>query len=190
MASRAAATAAHTANLAAEKARYMTGTLNAVDMLINQHREAESLLEKIAASTDPESRHRLLEQAGDSLMLHMRIEEEIFYPEAKRHASEQTFVDHAKDEHHEAKGLLADLLVMNPGHADFDQKLRALSTSIKQHVSAEEGELFPAVRRVMDDAKLKTLGEKMHERFGELNAQQEKPRDLAWKDTGKTKNKK
>jgi len=190
LAQRAGATAAHGVNVAAEQARYMAGKLNAVDLLTNQHVEAKTLLAKIAATTDPESRHRLLEQLCDALMLHMRIEEEIFYPTVKRAASEEKFVEHSKDEHKEAKNLIADILVMHPGHAEFDAKLRALTNNIHSHASAEESELFPAARRVMDESKLCTLGEQMHKLSSELSQQEEKPRDLAWKDTGRTKAKK
>jgi len=179
--------AEHIANEAGQKMRYATGNLNAVDMLMNQHREAESLFEKIAAAKqDPKSQQRLLEQLCDSLLLHMRIEEEIFYPTAREHAKgEASFLNHSEEEHHEAKKIIAEILRQAPGSAsdaDFQARIHSLCESIKKHVDEEEKELFPSVRKVMDEKSLKQLGEQMHTRFGELKGQG-KPREMAFKDT-------
>jgi hemerythrin-like domain-containing protein len=186
-ASAAGATAAHAANQAAQSARYAVGQLDAVDMLINQHREASSVLDKAIATEDPSSRAKLFAQVADALLMHMRIEEEIFYPMLEREGrSKKPLIDHAENEHHEAKMVIADLLALDAGDAEFLLKLRQLTAAIKHHIDEEEREILPAAEKEMDGALRKRIGEAMHERMGELQKLQ-KPRELALQDTGKGK---
>jgi hypothetical protein len=177
----------HVVNQTVDAARYSVGRLDAVDMLIKQHREAVLTLEKAIAIDDPSSRWKLFALVADALLMHMRIEEEIFYPMLEKEGrSKKPLIDHAENEHHEAKMIIADLLALDAGDALFLSKLQELTADIKHHIEEEEREILPAAEKEMDDHLRRKIGEAMHERMAELH-KLEKPRELALQDTGKGK---
>ena len=54
--------------------------LDAVDYLTAQHRALEELMNKVLEAERIEERQLLFAQAGDQLTVHIKSEEEIFYP--------------------------------------------------------------------------------------------------------------
>lgn len=168
-ASSAMASGAQMANMAADKMKAMTGTLDCIDFLVKQHREADTLLEKTAKATDEGARRQLMEQVADALAAHMRLEEEIFYPEANAEgAFRELTLQHSMDEHDGAKRLIADLLGMSALDARFDGKLQALTRAIREHVQEEEQLLLPAVKKNVSESKRHSLGERMRDRHATL----------------------
>jgi iron-sulfur cluster repair protein YtfE (RIC family) len=176
--------AAHAATVAAESVRYHTGTLDPTNILMTQHRDVQALFAKIDAVQDPASRHILFEQCADLLAMHFRLEEEFVYPAAQAALQDRAKIPEKKHEHIEDKKLMVDMLRMHPTHAEFEAKFNVLRKTIVDHLTEEEKILFPEMRRVIDEEKLKKLGERMHERFLEL-AKQEKPRNMLFEDIGK-----
>lgn len=55
-------------------------SMDAVAVLTRQHREMESLLGRIAEAGEDAQRKTLFTQAADLLTVHMKSEEQIFYP--------------------------------------------------------------------------------------------------------------
>jgi hemerythrin superfamily protein len=183
MASRAAAQASQAMNEAAERSKAAAGILNAVDMLTHQHREAESLLAKLIGAKDPAARCGLFEQLADTVAIHMRIEEEIFYPAAHA-AAKDSIISHGEKEHKKAKELMAEMLSIPSGSQKFAAKLDELNHALRHHHGEEENNMFPAVRKGMSEETLTTLGKQMFERQTELQTK-DRPRDIIFTDTGK-----
>lgn len=128
-------------------------------------------MEKTMATKSAEPRKKLLDRLLDALVMHMRIEEEIFYPAARKEAKEDSKIKRAKDEHDEAKELIKKLLDMDVTGSDFEPTLQKLISAVKQHVEEEEKELLPEVKETLSKDRLKELGNQMHVRFGELHLQ-------------------
>lgn len=100
------------------------------------------------------------------LLIHMDIEETIFYPTVKAVPSEQ-FKDEireADEEHHVAKVLMVELSAMKPEDEQFDAKVTVLMENIQHHVKEEEGELFPNTKKRLSRQRLEQLGDEMEER--------------------------
>ena len=104
------------------------------------------------------------------LKVHVRIEEEIFYP-ATRAAlpKEDDLLDEAQVEHDGAKALIRQLDAMKPEEDYFDAKVTVLGEYIKHHVKEEHEEMFPKVRKTKLD--LRELGMRMAFRKKELAKQ-------------------
>jgi hypothetical protein len=137
-------------------------------LLKQQHREVESLFQKLERTEDPNTCRSLLEEIQAKLELHMRIEEEIFYPavrglETKK--SEET-IHEAYEEHHVVKLVLAELPDSDPDDERFHAKMTVLSELIEHHVEEEEKEMFKMARR-LGAAQLEELGERMSAVAGE-----------------------
>ena len=65
------------------------------------------------------------------------------------------------EEHLSLKRLLADLMEMTPGDAAFEAKFKVLREQTEHHHEEEEENLFPKVRKLLDEDQLAALGREM-----------------------------
>jgi len=141
--------------------------VNAIDLLEQQHREVKTLFKKYEKSEAPAEKRRLFEQIADDLAVHAAIEEKHFYP-ATKSARTADLLQEAVEEHLQAKRIIADLLEMDAGDAQFDAKMTVLREEIDHHVEEEEKELFPKVEKLLADDELEDLGMVMEDLAEEL----------------------
>lgn len=142
---------------------------DAVTLLINDHRAAKDLFKQYdAAKDDARRKLALYRKVAGELRVHMRIEEEIFYPASREFVDDEGMVNEAEVEHAAAKDLMDQLDGMEPSDPYFDAKVKVLSEMIDHHVEEEETEYFPACRRSAMD--LKAVGDRMEARKAELQA--------------------
>lgn len=119
--------------------------LDALDLLTRDHRLVEELFagfnEAAAQQLDP-----LARRTCKMLRVHTQIEEEIFYPAARRALAEDTLIETAEREHADAKQSIMRLEAMTSDHDDFMATMTLLAQQVTGHVAEEEKELFPRVR--------------------------------------------
>jgi hemerythrin superfamily protein len=84
------------------------------------------------------------------LRIHAQIEEELFYPAARRVLSDPSIVDHAEQEHDEAKASIARIESLTSDDATFKSAVASLAEEVRRHVAEEEGELFPQLQGKLD----------------------------------------
>jgi len=143
--------------------------MNAIEMLKQQHREAERLFERLAEAPDDEQRTVFLELA-DALTVHALIEERHFYP-AVREQRTAAIVEEALTEHLQMKSLIARLIDTEAGTDEWTMLCDALKTEVLSHVEEEEGVLFPEVEKIMDSARLDEIGAQMEATAAELESE-------------------
>ena len=119
-----------------------------------------------ATHADADSRQSLIENLCAVLTAHTMIEEELFYPAARRAIQEPRLLDQALEDHGRAKELIAQLVDASAGDALFNTRVRLLRDAIEQHVAQEESELFPQVGRTQLD--LQAMVPKMAARKEEI----------------------
>ncbi|HYD96807.1 MAG TPA: hemerythrin domain-containing protein [Noviherbaspirillum sp.] len=149
--------------------------LDAVPLLTKQHREMEQLLRQVADADDDAHKKTLFEQAADQLTVHIKSEEEIFYPAVHRARTEDDLLE-SLEEHLSLKRLLADLLELDPSEKSFEAKFKVLKEQTEHHHKEEEEHLFPAVLKLLDQPTRAALGRDMLTRQADLT-QQGEPRD-------------
>jgi hemerythrin superfamily protein len=149
--------------------------MNAIEMLKQQHRMVEQLFDQFEQAESPEARRDAFNEIADALAVHATIEEKHFYPTVKQEQTEGILVE-SVEEHLEVKRAIADLLQMDAADVDFGAQVRDLRDSVDTHVAEEEGELFPAVERLFDEAALERLGAVMDDLQSQL-LRQGSPRD-------------
>ena len=81
------------------------------------------------------------------LKAHTTIEEEIFYPAARRAGLDADLLDEADIEHASAKELIAQIEGGDPGADHYDARVTVLGEYIVHHVVEEHTEMFPKCRR-------------------------------------------
>ena len=59
--------------------------------------------------------------------------------------------------------FLRELSNLTEDSEKFEQKLKVLMEDITHHVQEEEGQMFPKVEKVIGNAELEELGERMEE---------------------------
>jgi hypothetical protein len=138
---------------------------DALELLRQEHREVEALLERCKASADATEKLSLARRACLLWKAHSRIEEEIFYPAARRRIEDKELVEEALTEHRSIFDLIGQVELLQPGDPLAEARIQALSERIDAHVREEESELFPEVQRAEID--LMGLGARLAELEGE-----------------------
>lgn len=133
---------------------------DAVALLVTQHREMEKLLRLVATTDDDAERKARFVEAADLLTVHIKSEEEIFYPAAHQARTEDDLLE-SLEEHLSLKRLLADLIELEPSEKAFEAKFKVLKEQTEHHHKEEEEHLFPAVLTLLDAAQRATLGDEM-----------------------------
>jgi hypothetical protein len=111
---------------------------DAVALLKADHRKVEKLFATFAAADDSAEKRKLAAEICRELIVHTRLEEEIFYAACREAGVDDDSLDEAQVEHDGAKVVIADLLQGGPDTAYYDAKVTVLSEYIKHHVGEEE----------------------------------------------------
>ena len=153
-------------------ARKPAAKMDAIAMLIADHKKAQKAFkdfEKLKEGNSKRARSEIVRQTCTDLTIHTKLEEEIFYPAARKAIKDTDLMDEATVEHAGAKQLIAQLESMQPGDDLYDAKFTVLGENVNHHIREEQNEMFPKVRKTRLD--LNALGEQMAQRKAELQAQ-------------------
>ena len=108
------------------------------------HREAEEWFDEYDELKEDDNRkEELAEKICLALKVHAQIEEEIFYPWARKATKDNDLIDEAVVEHATVKNLIGEIEAMEVGEELYDAKMRVLGEMVKHHIKEEEKELFP-----------------------------------------------
>ncbi|MFL5263563.1 MAG: hemerythrin domain-containing protein [Anaeromyxobacteraceae bacterium] len=143
--------------------------MDAIRVLLRQHRAVEKLFDKFEEAKGTAARRKLCEQISDALAVHATIEEKIFYPATKDARTEELLLE-ATEEHLGAKRVIADLLATDADDERFAARVKVLKDLVQHHVSEEERDLFPKVKKLLDTHELDELGDQLEDMTEELQA--------------------
>ncbi|NMO15284.1 hemerythrin domain-containing protein [Pyxidicoccus fallax] len=116
--------------------------MDVIDLLIQQHREADALFEAFRNTQDDASKKELCIQLAEALTLHATIEERWIYPVARRVIGEDK-IQHSEEEHGEMKRLIADMLRSRNDMNAVGGIVNELERVVKSHVTDEEQNVLP-----------------------------------------------
>ena len=134
--------------------------IDAVKLLVDQHRRMEHLLAQVLEEEAEEGRKALFDKVGDELTVHIKSEEDLFYPAVNATRTEDDLLE-SLEEHLSLKRLLADLLTLDLSDKTFEPKFKVLKEQTEHHHKEEEEHLFPVVCKLLDEAQRAALGKKM-----------------------------
>src|SRR4051812_23329958 len=150
------------------------GKTDAVSLLKADHRKVEQLFAQFEKSEEDDEKQKLARQICIELIVHTKLEEELFYPACREKNVERNTLDEAQVEHDGAKVLIADILKASPRSEYYEAKVKTLSEYIKHHVGEEEqarSGIFAKAQKAGVD--MAGLGEKLQAKKKELLAQGE-----------------
>ena len=134
--------------------------MDAIKLLIEQHRKLEGLMKTALQAQQPNARQIALANVGDDLIKHLTSEEEVFYPAVKAKNTEDILLE-SLEEHLSLKRLLADLLELDPAAETWEAKFKVLREQTEHHHKEEEENLFPKVNKAMDARELDVLAQQL-----------------------------
>jgi iron-sulfur cluster repair protein YtfE (RIC family) len=147
--------------------------MNIIRFLKDQHDEVNDLLDKIVLNDASEARS-LLETMSRALRLHMRIEETILYPAARRCFEgdpRKQLVPESYEEHEFAKQCLAALESTSATADRFVARAKVLRAILREHIVEEEGELFPLLATKLGQSGIEMLGDEVERHMSRLEAE-------------------
>lgn len=142
--------------------------MEAIEIFKAQHRLIEQLFQEIERATAPEAKLRLARELAEKLLLHMELEEGIFYPCASAVNSDLTQRNYK--EHATVKAALARLARAQAEEEEFSQCLRETLDLVVQHVREEESELFPQCMEALSQETLDELSVEVEEKLNSIPA--------------------
>jgi hypothetical protein len=139
---------------------------DAISILRADHRRVEEMFKEFERAHGERSKAEIAAEICEELKVHTQVEEELFYPAARRVLDAQDLLDEAEVEHASAKSLIEEIEGMEPGEHLYDAKVTVLGEYVRHHIKEEQKELFPQVKET--DLDLKELGAQIEQRKGEL----------------------
>ena len=141
---------------------------DAITLLKADHKAVSALFDRFEHSRGSGVKYKLAQKICQTLIVHTKIEEQIFYPTVRPAIEDDDLMDEALVEHAGAKELIAQIKRGKPAAPLYDAKVTVLSEYIKHHVKEEHTELFPKARKTGLD--MKALGAKLLARKRALGA--------------------
>jgi len=139
--------------------------MNGFDVLFDHHNTLRGLCKKITAMPPTSTeRQETLDEFLVELDIHMRIEDELFYPAVQ---AASTLVSIAHAEHRQVFDQLAVVLRTPPDAREYQHEWQSFVNVLDAHADEEERDLCPPPVAMSDD-ELNTLGDEMRQRMAEL----------------------
>jgi hemerythrin superfamily protein len=130
---------------------------DAVDLLDADHKAVKKMFIDYSAlcedGASADLKRALAANICQAITVHAQIEEELFYPEVRQAIGDDALMNHALEEHAEAKELIARLQSTKTVNAAYDENVKKLGKVIDEHVLEERGQIFLQARRAALDLR-------------------------------------
>ena len=148
--------------------------MDAIQFLKKEHATAKAAFEGVLHAS-PAKRGELWEKLSPELEAHEQIEDACLYTPLSRDAAGKDSKLAGLREKHQAevekvKGLIEEVDDLDPQDAEWLSTVKEIHTSLETHIKEEEGDIFPRISKVWDEARLKDAGEKMEQMKGKKAA--------------------
>lgn len=139
--------------------------MDAIALLKEDHDRVKKMLADGEETTEraEKTRAEVFAKLKEDMLIHERIEEEIFYPALKSHPKAKEIVLEGYEEHHVVDEIMGELEATDVTDETWGAKFKVMKENIEHHIEEEEGEMFAKARSVFSADELETLGERMLE---------------------------
>lgn len=139
--------------------------MDAISLLRADHDKVKKMLAEGEETTEraEKTRTELFEKLKAEMLIHERIEEEIFYPALKSHPKAEEIVLEGYEEHHVVDEIMGELEATDVTDETWGAKFKVMKENIEHHIEEEEGEMFKTARGVFEADELEQLGARMLE---------------------------
>ncbi|MDC4223999.1 MAG: hemerythrin domain-containing protein [Candidatus Manganitrophus sp.] len=139
--------------------------MKATELLKKDHDRVKQLFKEVK-SAGGDRKEEILATLTEELRIHSDLEEKVFYPAVKTIDADE--VIRFQEAHHDIEEVLVDLEDLTAEDEEFDQRVRELEQDVIDHISEEEGDLFPRVEEQLKD-RLAQIGTELSNLKKELS---------------------
>lgn len=141
--------------------------MNAVDFIINDHRNVEAMFARYETAANPAEKSDIVAEFTRELAQHAALEEQFVYP-LMRFTDDKgpDEAQHSIDEHQEIKELLAAVEKRDTADEAWYEKVNEAIKSVRHHVEEEERDVLPRISDRFSEDRLNQLGELMEKAKG------------------------
>ena len=136
--------------------------MDVIELLQNEHRQLESLLDRLLGASTPQRRSRLLQRVALKLRGNVDLEEAVFYPafrDACRGPADRLMFIEALEAHCVAAEVrLAAVEALRPDDPAFSQAVYSLVRAVAKHHEREQAQVFARARELMSERERSELG--------------------------------
>lgn len=145
----------------------------ATEILTQDHREAISLIEQLEGVRNDETGNReTFAKLDEALQLHMREEEEIYYPALAQHEEFADQMEENVSEHEMVKQNLAQMRELPVSDESFQTLLTETRAALEAHMEVEEDDVFPRSIELLGRDRIDQLGTEIDQLKGEMGMSQ------------------
>lgn len=140
---------------------------DALAVLAEDHRQVLELLNRLTGGSGeprdaPRERKALAERLAIAESKHEAVEELVLWPVVRQRVEHgDELAARALEQEESGKELIHDLDHITAGDAEFMTLVQRLQSAVRDHISFEEGQVWPKLRLALSDAELDEMGEKM-----------------------------
>ena len=131
-------------------------TGDAFQILIDDHRKVDQMLQQIGSTEDTQKRMTLVRRLADAMTSHAVAEENVIYPAVRQKSLTGLDAMAAVKDHADIKTYLY-VLQNTTDKAEWQEQFDALKEEVKSHVEQEEGDMFPALRAELSAEELSKM---------------------------------
>jgi hemerythrin superfamily protein len=131
---------------------------NALDILQQDHQQVEQMMQQFQSQGMQDE--QLAEQICRELLLHTKLEQDLFYPAVRAGTDQDAMTWKFVDEHDEVISLIDRINMLAPEDTARQTLFNDMIKDVRQHIQEEEQQLFPAVRAQMG-GQLAQLGQQL-----------------------------
>ena len=147
--------------------------MRATEILIQDHRQAISLVEQLEGVRNDERGNReTFRTLRAALELHMREEEDIYYPALAEHEEFSDLMDENVPEHEMVKANLIQMSELSPADAAFQTLLTETKLALEAHMEEEESDIFPRSIELLGEERINELGNQIDQMKGDTGLSQ------------------
>lgn len=143
----------------------MSSHADAIEFLKQEHQRAKTAFTKLLAA-QPARRGALWEELQPELRAHEEMEDVCLYgPLAEENPSDPKLSEWVSDRHEDEVGEVENLIEktssLDPKDEQWLATVQQIHTALESHIRQEEGEIFPRITKVWDQARLAKAAEEM-----------------------------
>jgi hemerythrin superfamily protein len=136
----------------------MPDQMDAIELLLRDHRLIDGLAQELDATDDPAEIRRLFLRIVAELSAHEAVEHDVVFPAFRAAIADNDTLAHRMGEHEELNGLLAEMRDLSPDSFGFNKRGRAFLLEISAHFLEEEESVFDRMRASLTAGELVELG--------------------------------
>jgi hemerythrin superfamily protein len=138
----------------------MTEHLDAIDLLLRDHRLIWAIAEQLDAAEKPTEIRGLFLLLVEQLAAHEAVEQQVIFPafRASLEGESDDTLEHRMGEHEELNELLAEMRSLAPDGFAFTKRASAFVLEIEEHFRREEETVFMRMRESFSTDQLAELG--------------------------------